>query len=149
MRWCCWSAPDVVRERLAHMNSKKCSLINVTLFIVTSLLNWPAVLTASHIQINFISLSFCLMSGNSFPTRAQTMTFLVAHTGNLGSLPPPPHFSFLEGTFCEHASAVEQLRNSGQGYPLVCYKGPTAHCTPVAAARTDEGLSFVFFPTKD
>ena len=29
----------------------------------------------------------------------------------------------------------KQLRNSGQGYPLVCSKGPTAHCAPVAAAR--------------
>ena len=35
-------------------------------------LSWPALLTASPILINFISLSVCLMSGNSFPTRAQT-----------------------------------------------------------------------------
>ena len=75
------------------------------------------------------------------------MTVLVAHTGNLGSLPLLPHF-FLKGTFCEQQSAVDQLRNSGQGYPLVCYIGPTAHCAPVAAARMDEGLSFVFFLTE-
>ena len=41
---------------------------------VGSPLSWPAVLTASPILINFISLSFCLMSGNSFPTRTQIMT---------------------------------------------------------------------------
>ena len=37
-------------------------------------LSWPAVLTVSPSLINFISLSFCLMSGNSFPTQAQTRT---------------------------------------------------------------------------
>ena len=42
------------------------------LFNSHSHLSWPAVLTASSILINFIFLSFCLMSGNSFPTRAQT-----------------------------------------------------------------------------
>ena len=34
----------------------------------------PAVLTASPTLINFISLLFCLMSGNSFPTRARSTT---------------------------------------------------------------------------
>ena len=38
-------------------------------------LSWPALLTASPTLIDFISLSFCLMSGNSFPTRTQTMTY--------------------------------------------------------------------------
>ena len=33
---------------------------------------------------------FCLLSGNSFPTRAWTTTFLVARTGTLGPLPSPP-----------------------------------------------------------
>ena len=42
------------------------------LYNIHSPLSWPAVLTASPILINFISLSVCLMSGNSFPTRAQT-----------------------------------------------------------------------------
>ena len=41
---------------------------------VGSPLSWPAVLTESPILINFISLSFCLMSGNSFPTHAPTTT---------------------------------------------------------------------------
>ena len=36
--------------------------------------SWPTVLTASPTLINFISLSLCLLSGNSFPTRAHTMT---------------------------------------------------------------------------
>ena len=45
-------------------------------------LSWPAILTASPTLINFISLSFCLMSGNSFPIRAWTTTFLVAYTGH-------------------------------------------------------------------
>ena len=44
------------------------------LFNFGSPLSWPAVLTASHTLINFISLPFCLMSGNSFPTRTQIMT---------------------------------------------------------------------------
>ena len=41
---------------------------------VGSPLSWPAVLTISPTLINFISLSFCLMFGNSFPTHAQTTT---------------------------------------------------------------------------
>ena len=45
-----------------------------TLFNLSSPLSWPTVLTASSTLINFISFSFCLMSGNSIPTRAQTMT---------------------------------------------------------------------------
>ena len=45
-----------------------------TPFSVGSPLSWPAVLTVSLTLINFISLSFCLMSGNSFPTHAQTTT---------------------------------------------------------------------------
>ena len=40
----------------------------------SSLLNGHAVLTVPPILINFISLSFCLMSGDSFPIHAQTMT---------------------------------------------------------------------------
>ena len=55
-------------------------------FKVGSPLNWPAVLTASPTLIRFILFSFCLMSGNSFPTCART-TFLVACTGNLESHP--------------------------------------------------------------
>ena len=43
-------------------------------FNIGSLLSWPAVLIASPTVINFILLSCCLMSGNSFPTCAQTMT---------------------------------------------------------------------------
>ena len=43
---------------------------------VGSPLSWPAVLTASPTLINFISLSFCLMSGNFFPTRSWTTTIL-------------------------------------------------------------------------
>ena len=39
-----------------------------------SLLSQLTVLTVSPTLINFISLSFCLMSGNSFPTHTQTMT---------------------------------------------------------------------------
>ena len=46
------------------------------LFSVSSPLSWPAVLTAPPTLINFISLPFCLMSGNSFPTRACTTTVL-------------------------------------------------------------------------
>ena len=40
----------------------------------SSLLNGHAVLTVPPILINFIFLSFCLMSGDSFPIHAQTMT---------------------------------------------------------------------------
>ena len=39
-----------------------------------SALSHLAVLTASPSPINFILLSFCLMSGNYFPTRIRTMT---------------------------------------------------------------------------
>ena len=42
---------------------------------VGSPLSWPAVLTVSPTLINCISLSFCLTSGNSFPTHAQTTAF--------------------------------------------------------------------------
>ena len=38
-------------------------------------LSWPTVLTLSPILINFISLSFCIMSGNSFPTYTWNTTF--------------------------------------------------------------------------
>ena len=41
---------------------------------VSSPLSWSTVLTASPTLINFILLSFCLMSGNSFPTHAWIMT---------------------------------------------------------------------------
>ena len=41
---------------------------------ISSPLSWSTVLTASPTLINFILLSFCLMSGNSFPTHAWTMT---------------------------------------------------------------------------
>ena len=44
------------------------------LFHVASPLSWPAVLTASHTLINFISLTFCLISGNPFPTHTRSMT---------------------------------------------------------------------------
>ena len=44
------------------------------LFHVASSLSWPAVLTASHTLINFISLSFYLISGNPFPTHTRSMT---------------------------------------------------------------------------
>ena len=43
------------------------------LFNVSSPLSWPAVVTASPTVINFISPSFCLMYGNSFPTLTWTM----------------------------------------------------------------------------
>ena len=45
-----------------------------SLFNVSFPLSWPAILTVSPILINFISLSFCLMSGNPFPTRTRTTT---------------------------------------------------------------------------
>ena len=40
----------------------------------SSLLNGHAVLTVPPILINFISLSFCLVSGNAFATHTQTAT---------------------------------------------------------------------------
>ena len=46
----------------------------IPLFNVSSPLSWSTVLTASPTLINFISLSFCLMSGNSFPTCNRTKT---------------------------------------------------------------------------
>ena len=46
------------------------------LFNVGFPLSWPTILTVSPTLINFISLSFCLMSGNPFPTCTQTMTIL-------------------------------------------------------------------------
>ena len=42
------------------------------LFNIHSPLSWPTVLTTSPILIIFMSLSFCLMSGNSFPTGDET-----------------------------------------------------------------------------
>ena len=50
------------------------------LFNIGSPLSWSAGLTASPTLINFISLSFCLMSGNSFPTHGQTTTFKLFHS---------------------------------------------------------------------
>ena len=127
-----------------------CTLgIKGPLFNVGSPLSWLTVLTVSPTLINFISLSFCLMSGNSFPTRAQTMTSLVAHTGNLGSLPPPPHFSFFIGTLCEQASVVEATETLWLGLPSGVFQRPHCSLSPVAAARTGEGLCFVSFPTED
>ena len=41
------------------------------LFNIHSHLRWPALLTESPILINCTSLSFCLKSGNSFPTQPQ------------------------------------------------------------------------------
>ena len=41
-------------------------------------LSWLAVLTASPTLINCIPLSFCLMSGNAFPTHTHTVTMTVA-----------------------------------------------------------------------
>ena len=42
------------------------------LFNIHSPLSWPTVLTTSPILIIFMSLSFCLMSGNFFPTGDKT-----------------------------------------------------------------------------
>ena len=89
------------------------------------------------------------MSGDYFPTSTQTMTFLVAYMGNLGSLLYLLTFPFSQGLFANRQVLWKQLRNSGHGYPLVCSKGPTAHYAPVAAARTAEGLCFVFFPNEN
>ena len=57
------------------------------LFNVGSPVSWPTVLTACPTQINFISLSFCLMSRNSFSTCTQTMTFISLEI----ALIPDPH----------------------------------------------------------
>ena len=45
-----------------------------TLLNVSSPLSWSTVLKASPTLINCILFSFCLLSGNSFPTHAWTMT---------------------------------------------------------------------------
>ena len=50
------------------------------LFNDGSPLSQPTVLTASPTLINCVLLSFCLMSGNSFPTRAWTVTFTTSAT---------------------------------------------------------------------
>ena len=47
-----------------------------SLFNVSSPLSFPGVLTVSPTLINFILLSFCLISGNSFPTHTRTRTEL-------------------------------------------------------------------------
>ena len=60
-------------------------------FNICSHLSSPAVLTASPILINFISLSFCLMSGNSFPILAQTtrkVTILFSSVQSLSRVRP-------------------------------------------------------------
>lgn len=67
----------------------------------------------------------------------------------LGVSSTPPLFSFLIGTLCQQATAVEALRHSGQGYPLVCSKGPTAHCAQSSCRLNGRGSLFVFFATKD
>ena len=50
-----------------------------SLFNVSSPLSFPGVLTVSPTLINFILLSFCLISGNSFPTHTRTRTELSWH----------------------------------------------------------------------
>ena len=50
------------------------------LFNDGSPLSRPTVLTASHTRLNCVHLSFCLKSGNSFPTRAWTVTFTTSAT---------------------------------------------------------------------
>ena len=47
-----------------------------SVFNVSSPLSFPSVLTVSPTLINFILLSFCLISGNSFLTHTQTRTEL-------------------------------------------------------------------------
>ena len=75
------------------------------------------------------------------------MTFLVAHMGNLGSLPPPPRFSFL--TLREQVSAMEATEELWPGLPSGVFQRPPGLLCPVVAAQTGEGLSCVFFPTED
>ena len=89
------------------------------------------------------------MSGDCFPTYAWTTTFLVARTGSLGSLSHLLTSPFSQGPSANRQVLWKQLRKSGQGYPVVCPKGPAAHRAPVAATWTGEGLSFVFFPAED
>ena len=101
---------------------------------IGSPLSQPAVLTASPTLINFILLSYCLMSGNSFPNRAWTTIFLVAHMGSWCFFPHLLASPFSSRPSANRQVLWKQLRNSGQGYPLVCSKGPTVYCTPVAAA---------------
>ena len=60
--------------------------------------------------------------------------------GDLGSLPYLLTSPFSEGPSANRQVLWKQLRNSGQGYPLVCSKGPAAHCAPEAATQMGEGL---------
>ena len=55
------------------------------------------------------------------------MTFFVAHTRSLGSLSHLLSSPFSQGPSANRQVLWKQLRNSGQGYPLVCPKGPAAH----------------------
>ena len=76
---------------------------------------------------------YCLMSGNSFPTGTQTMTFLWLVQGLGVSCPHHPPTPALTSPFSQGPSSKRQLLwrqlgNAGQGYPLVCSKRSTAHC---------------------
>ena len=61
-------------------------------------LSWPPVLTSSPVLTNSILCSFCLMSGNSFPSHTQTMTcmtpfspqsVLLSDVASSGTIPAP------------------------------------------------------------
>ena len=107
----------------------------------------PARCAGSHSPlptlINFILLSSCLMSGNSFQTCTQTTTFLVARTGTLGSPPWPPCFSFLIGTLWKQANAVEATEELRPGLPSGVFQRP--HCSLHPSSCRSNGWGSLLF----
>ena len=72
------------------------------------------------------------MSGNSFPTGTQTVTFLWLVQGLGVSCPPTPthprpHFSFLTGTLIQKATALEATEECWPGLPSGVFQTP--HCS--------------------
>ena len=69
-RICASSNQQMISRPLYHAYKSRLSICVQCWFS----LSWPAVLTVSPTLINLISLSFCLLLGNSFPTCVQTTT---------------------------------------------------------------------------
>ena len=109
----------------------------------------PAVLTASLTLINSILLSFCLMSGNSFPTRAWTRTpARLSATGRTRHLPRETFLPLLQVSvqhclqlFLQNAEGLPGGQAQGQGRLALEGRGggarhPTGGPLPSCLPRT-------------
>ena len=94
-----------------------------TPFKVGSPLSWPTVLAASPALINFISLSFCLVSGNSFPTHDRTMRSTKPGLGlNLFKTPDMYHFVPLEAGSLRPWGRQGRALSDSTGESLPCLR---------------------------